>query len=88
MWRCCRSGLFELIGSIRREWLDHNVVLGEAQLRGFAVACTAYYNECRTHPSPDKDFRAIGRSNASASLLLGRPSADFTINILGFDFQQ
>src|ERR1700716_1628124 len=44
-----------LIGSIRREGLDHTVVFGEGHLRRIAAAYTCYYNECRTHLSLDKD---------------------------------
>jgi transposase InsO family protein len=44
-----------LIGSIRRESLDHTVVIGEGHLRRIVAAYTAYYNECRTHLSLDKD---------------------------------
>ena len=44
-----------LIGSIRRECLDHTVVFGEGHLRRILAAYTGYYNECRTHLSLDKD---------------------------------
>jgi transposase InsO family protein len=44
-----------LIGSIRRECLDHTVVFGEGHLRRIVAAYTGYYNECRTHLSLDKD---------------------------------
>jgi transposase InsO family protein len=44
-----------LIGSIRRECVDHIVVLGEAHLRGILTKYAAYYNELRTHRSPGKD---------------------------------
>ena len=44
-----------LIGSIRRECLDHAVVFGEAHLRRILAAYTGYYNELRTHLSLDKD---------------------------------
>jgi transposase InsO family protein len=44
-----------LIGSIRRECLDHIVVVGEAHLRQIIAAYTGYYNELRTHLSLDKD---------------------------------
>jgi transposase InsO family protein len=44
-----------LIGSIRRECLDHVVVFGEAHLRRILAAYTGYYNELRTHLSLDKD---------------------------------
>jgi transposase InsO family protein len=44
-----------LIGSIRRECLDHIVVFGEAHLRQILAACAGYYNELRTHLPLDKD---------------------------------
>jgi transposase InsO family protein len=44
-----------LIGSIRRECLDHVVVFGETDLRRILAAYVGYYNECRTHLSLDKD---------------------------------
>src|SRR5437016_1032989 len=44
-----------LIGSIRRECVDHVVVLGEAHLRRILTKYAAYYNELRTHRSLNKD---------------------------------
>ena len=44
-----------LIGSIRRECLDHVVVLGEAHLRQIVKAYTDYYNRVRTHLALEKD---------------------------------
>jgi transposase InsO family protein len=44
-----------LIGSIRRECMDHIVVLSEAQLRRVLRSYASYYNEIRTHPSLNKD---------------------------------
>jgi transposase InsO family protein len=44
-----------LIGSIRRECLDHIVVLGEAHLRRILRSNACYYNDIRTHRSLDKD---------------------------------
>jgi transposase InsO family protein len=44
-----------LIGSIRRECLDHVVVFGEAHLRRVLAAYKGYYNGLRTHLSLDKD---------------------------------
>jgi hypothetical protein len=44
-----------LIGSIRRECVDHVVVLGEAHLCRILTKYRAYYNELRTHRSLDKD---------------------------------
>ena len=44
-----------LIGSIRRECVDHIVVLGEAHLRRILRSYARYYNDIRTHRSLDKD---------------------------------
>ena len=44
-----------LIGSIRRECLDHVIVLGEAHLRRILKNYAAYYNGVRTHRSLNKD---------------------------------
>jgi transposase InsO family protein len=44
-----------LIGSIRRECVDHVIVLGEAHLRRILKSYVAYYNNIRTHRSLDKD---------------------------------
>src|SRR4029077_3101521 len=44
-----------LIGSIRRECVDHFVVLGEGPLRRILRAYACYYNDIRTHRSLDKD---------------------------------
>src|ERR1700680_1395293 len=47
-----------LIGSIRRECLDHVIVLGEARLRRILKFYARYYNETRTHLALDKDAPA------------------------------
>jgi transposase InsO family protein len=47
-----------LIGSIRRECVDHFIVLGEAHLRRILRSYARYYNEIRTHRSLDKDAPA------------------------------
>src|ERR1700716_1261295 len=47
-----------LIGSIRRECLDHIVVFGEAHLRRILAAYASYYNGFRTHLSLGKDAPA------------------------------
>jgi transposase InsO family protein len=44
-----------LIGSIRRECVDHFIVFGEAHLRRILRAYARYYNKIRTHQSLDKD---------------------------------
>src|SRR5262245_56425279 len=44
-----------LIGSVRRECLEHVVVLSERHLRRILTAYLAYYHRTRTHLSLDKD---------------------------------
>ena len=44
-----------LIGSIRRECVDHFIVLGEADLRRILRTYARYHNDIRTHWSLDKD---------------------------------
>jgi transposase InsO family protein len=44
-----------LIGSVRRECLDHVLVFGEADLRRVLKTYAGYYNKVRTHLSLDKD---------------------------------
>jgi transposase InsO family protein len=44
-----------LIGSIRRECLNHVLVLGERHLRRILARYVAYYHRARTHLSLDKD---------------------------------
>jgi transposase InsO family protein len=44
-----------LIGSIRRECVDHIIVLGEMHLRRVLKSYADYYNSVRTHRSLNKD---------------------------------
>jgi transposase InsO family protein len=44
-----------LIGSIRRDCLDHVIVFGERHLRHLLKSYQKYYNEARTHLSLQKD---------------------------------
>jgi transposase InsO family protein len=59
-----------LIGSIRRECLDHIIVLGEEHLRRILKNYAAYYNGVRTHRSLNKDApisRPVQRSGVISS---------------------
>ena len=59
-----------LIGSIRRECLDHVIVVGKAHLRQILQTYAGYYNEIRTHRSLDKDApvsRSVQRTGSIKS---------------------
>ena len=64
-----------LIGSIRRECVDHIVVLGETHLRRILRTYARYYNDIRTHWSLNKDApvsRPVQRTgNIKSHALLG-----------------
>jgi len=77
-----------LIGSIRRECLDHVVVLGERHLRHVLLSYMNYYNGTRTHLSLDKDspYRALLRGQGV--LFAAQSSADCITNMSGFDLRQ
>ena len=63
-----------LIGSIRRECVDHFIVFGEAHLRRLLRTYARYYNDIRTHRSLDKDtpvsrpVQRVGSINSHAIL--------------------
>ncbi len=44
-----------VIGSIRRECLDHMVILGELHLKRILTSYAEYYHSVRTHLSLEKD---------------------------------
>jgi transposase InsO family protein len=64
-----------LIGSIRRECVDHVIVLGEAHLRRILKSYSAYYNNIRTHRSLDKDAPVTRQIQRIGSI---KSHADFT----------
>ena len=60
-----------LVGSIRRECLDHMIVIGEAHLRRIPKAYVSYYNGARTYLSLKKDApipRSIERVGRISSI--------------------
>jgi transposase InsO family protein len=57
-----------LIGSIRRESLDHLIVFGEAHLRAVLKAYASYYNEVRTHLSLEKDAPDFRRTQKNGHI--------------------
>jgi transposase InsO family protein len=62
-----------LIGSIRRECLDHVVVFSERHLRHLLLSYMKYYNGARTHLSLEKDA-PVSRAVDRAGRILCRPT--------------
>jgi len=76
-----------LIGSIRRECVDHLIVMGETHLRRVLKSYASYYNEMRTHRSLDKDAplsRLVQRTGSivSHALLGGLHTSTFECEFL------
>jgi transposase InsO family protein len=61
-----------LIGSIRREILDHVVVLGERHLQHMLRSYMTHYNEARTHLSLNKDA-PIYRESLTVARIVATP---------------
>ena len=59
-----------LIGSIRRDCLDHVVVFGERHLRNLLRSYQQYYNEARTHLSLCKDAPIPRAVRASGHIIV------------------
>ena len=59
-----RAYVERVIGSIRRECLDHVIVLNEASLRRTITSYLAYYHGARTHLSLEKDAPTPRRVHA------------------------
>jgi len=61
-----------IIGSARRECVDHTIVLGETHLRRTMSAYATYYNKARTHLSLGKDA-PISRSIEEFGRIIAEP---------------
>src|SRR4029077_9662869 len=61
-----------LIGSIRRECIDHVMVLGEGHLRRIMSLYASYYNQARTHLALGKDA-PTGRSVEPFGRIIAEP---------------
>src|SRR5204863_6512643 len=77
-----------LIGSIRRECLDHVVVFGERHLRHVLLSYMKYHNEVRTHLSLKKDAPVSRAVERAGHIFCRQFSAGYTTNISGFDLRQ
>jgi hypothetical protein len=75
-----------LIGSIRRDCLDHVIVLGERHLRHLLKSCQKYYNEVRTHCHCRRTRRSLAPSRPSVRRWLCQFWAGCTTNISEREF--
>jgi hypothetical protein len=76
-----------LIGSIRRECLDHIVVVGERHLR-HVLASYQTYNEVRTHYRCRRTRRFGVMCAEQGACVRRRSWAGYTINMFEFDFDR
>ena len=72
-----QNGIAErLVGSARRELLDHVIVLHEEHLRRLLSEYWAYYHEDRTHLAVDKDAptsRPVEQRPSALAVVHARP---------------
>jgi transposase InsO family protein len=69
-WQNCY--VERLIGTIRRDCLDHILILGEAHLRRVLSVYSRYYNRTRTHLGLGKDA-PFGRAVQGSGTIIARP---------------
>jgi transposase InsO family protein len=71
-----------LIGSIRRECLDHVVALGEGHVRHLLANYQAYYNGVRTHLALDKVLHSADHRRQSVGSQQSHGSAASIVSTL------
>jgi transposase InsO family protein len=77
-----------LIGSIRRECIDHILVFGERHLRHVLLSYMGYYNGTRTICPWTRTRRCRAPSKQRDTLSAVQSWADCTINMTGFNLRQ
>jgi hypothetical protein len=82
-----QNGVAErLIGSIRRECVDHIIVLGEAHLRRILRSYADYCNGVRTHRYLNKDAPVFRPAQRTGSIKRSPSLADFITTTSAFRF--
>jgi len=77
-----------LIGTLRRDCLDHVVIFGERHLRRVLTLYSRYYNETRTHLGLGKDARYDEPSNDQGPSSPHRSCPDCIIATHGYDSRE
>jgi integrase-like protein len=77
-----------LIGTLRRDCLDHVLILGERHLRRILTSYFSYYNEIRTHLSLDKDA-SLPRAVQRCGTIVATPIlSGCIISTRGYNFRE
>jgi hypothetical protein len=77
-----------LIGSIRRECLDHVVIFIELHLRHILLSYHDYYNGARSHLTLRKDTPISRAMQSIETIRSTQFSEDYIINMPGFNLRQ
>ena len=77
-----------LIGTLRRDCLDHVLIFGERHRRRILTLYSVYYNETRTHLGLGKDAPQPRRYNDVEPSSPPQSSPDYTIVIRGYNFRE
>src|SRR5262245_48619734 len=77
-----------LIGTLRRDCLDHVLIFGEAHLRRVLTTYSTYYNEARTHSDCARTRPYPGLSSDPALSSLRQSCPAYTIAMRGYDFRE
>ena len=77
-----------LIGTLRRDCLDHVLIFSEQHLRQVLKSYALYYNEARTHLGLSKGTPYPGPSNVLESSLPRQFCPDYIIATPGYDFRE
>ena len=77
-----------LIGTLRRECLDHVLIYGERHLRRILTLYSLYYNETRTHLGLGKDAPLRRSVQRSGTIVTTPIWPDCIITTRGYDFRE
>src|SRR2546430_3688071 len=67
-----------LIGTVRRECLDHVLIFGERHLRRILALYSSYYNQTRTHLALGKDapLRRAVQGSGTTDMIFGKDNQE------------
>jgi hypothetical protein len=77
-----------LIGTLRRECLDHMLIYGERHLRRILTLYSLYYNETRAHLALRKDAPLRRAVQGSGTIIATQFCSDCIVATRGYDFRE